>query len=210
MKNIPLLVGTLIGTLVLVFVVAFVFSKKASAPVNMMKLVGDERLATGSAQPKVTIVEFSDFQCPACKASEPLVKQLVVSNQDTVKLIYRHFPLAQHQYSTMAALAAETAAIINTSKFWEMHNLLFEKQEEWSAQQSDEVIKTFGMYAENIGIPADLMEKSIQAKTFRSKVELDVADATSLGINSTPTFYVNGQRVQISDLQSTVEKLLQQ
>ena len=110
----------------------------------------------------------------------------------------------------MAALAAETAASISVPKFWEMHDLLFLKQEEWSALNPDEVIKTFGTYAENIGIPADLMQQSIQAKTFQSKVELDVADATALGVNSTPTFYVNGQKVQTGDLQSAVEKLLQQ
>lgn len=210
MKNIPLLIGTLIGTVVLVFVVALVFSKKASAPVDMAKLVDQARLATGSAQPKVTIVEFSDFQCPACKTAEPVVKQLVVNNKDTVKLVYRHFPLTQHQYSTTAALAAETAASISIPKFWEMHDLLFEKQEQWSAQKADEVIKTFGSYAESIGIPAELMEKAVQDKTFRSKVEFDTAEATTLGVNSTPTFYVNGQKVQIGDLQSTVEKLLQQ
>ena len=210
MKNIPLLLGTLIGTFALVFVVAFVFSKKASAPVNIVKLVDEARLATGSAQPKVTIVEFSDFQCPACKVAAPLVKQLVVNNKDTVKLVYRHFPLAQHQNSTAAALAAETAASVSIPKFWEMHDLLFEKQEEWSPQKTDEVIKTFGTYATSIGIPAELMEKSVQDKTFRSKVEFDAAAASTFGVNSTPTFYVNGQKVQISDLQSTVEKLLQQ
>lgn len=210
MKNIPLLLGTLIGTVVLVFVVAFVFSKKASAPIDMPKLVEDARLATGSAQPKVTIVEFSDFQCPACKIAAPLVKQLVVKNQDAVKLVYRHFPLTQHQNSTAAALAAETAASVGIPKFWEMHDLLFEKQEEWSPQKTDEVIKTFGTYAEKIGIPAELMEKSIQGKVFRSRVELDAAAASAFGVNSTPTFYVNGQKAQISDLQSTVEKLLQQ
>lgn len=210
MKNIPLLLGTLIGTFVLVFVVAFVFSKKASAPVDTVKLVDEARLATGSAQPKVTIVEFSDFQCPACKVAEPLVKQLVVNNKDTVKLVYRHFPLTQHQHSTVAALAAETAASVSIPKFWEMHDLLFEKQEEWSPQKADEVIKTFGTYAEKIGIPAELMEKSVQEKVFRSKVEFDAAAASTFGVSSTPTFYVNGQKVQISDLQSTVEKLLQQ
>ncbi len=210
MKNIPLLLGTLIGTVVLVFVVAFVFSKKASAPVDTVKLVDGARLATGSAQPKVIIVEFSDFQCPACKTAEPLVKQLVVKNKDTVKLVYRHFPLTQHQNSTVAALAAETAASVSIQKFWEMHDLLFEKQEEWSPQKADEVIKTFGVYAESIGIPADLMEKSVQEKVFRSKVELDTAAASMFGVSSTPTFYVNEQKVQISDLQSTVEKLLQQ
>ena len=210
MKNIPLLLATLIGTVLLVFVVAFVFSKKASAPVDTVKLAADSRLATGSAQPKVTIVEFSDFQCPACKAAEPLVKQLVVKNKDAVKFVYRHFPLTQHQNSMAAALAAETAASVSIPKFWEMHDLLFEKQEEWSPQKADEVIKTFGTYAERLGIPADLMEKSIQGKVFRSKVDIDVAAASTFGVSSTPTFYVNGQKVQMTDLQSAVEKLLQQ
>ncbi|MBI5151485.1 MAG: thioredoxin domain-containing protein [Candidatus Pacebacteria bacterium] len=206
MKNIPLLLGTLIGTFLLVFVVAFMFSNKAGAPVEQTRLLGDAHNATGSAQPKVTIVEFSDLQCPACKAAQPLVKKIVEANPNEVKLVYRHFPLSQHKYAQLAALAAETAG--SMGKFWPYHDRLFEQQEVWGTETQENVLNIFKDFAKEFSIPPDLMEQSLKTKTFEQKVAQDIADGTALGVNSTPTFFVNGQRTQTADLQSTVEKYL--
>lgn len=206
MKNIPLLLLTLVGTFALVIAVAVIFSKKASEPLEQTRLVGDMRNATGSAQPKVTIVEFSDFQCPACKAAQPLVKQLLQTYKDNVKFVYRNFPLPQHQYARLAALAAETAGSVG--KYWEYHDKLFATQEEWSALKENEVVDRFVLFAEELKIPGELMQESLKSKTFEKTISQDVADGNALGVSSTPSFYVNGQRIQISDLQSTVENLL--
>ncbi len=206
MKNIPLFILTLVGTFALVIAVSVIFSKKASQPLDQTRLTNDMKNATGSAQPKVTIVEFSDFQCPACKAASPLVKQLVSTYKDQVKLVYRNFPLPQHQYGQLAAMAAETAGSVG--KYWEFHDVLFEKQEEWSALQENQVIDQFAKYAESVNIPGDLMRQSLKEKTFESRVLKDVADGNALGVSSTPSFYVNGQRIQTSSLQQTVENLL--
>lgn len=206
MKNIPLFLITLLGTFALVIGVSVIFSKKASQPLDQTRLFGDMRNATGSAQPKVTIVEFSDFQCPACKAASPAVKQLVEKHQDQVKLVYRNFPLPQHQYSQVAALAAETAGSVG--KYWEFHDILFDKQEEWSVLKENEVADQFAKYAERVKIPGDLMRESLKSKTFEKAITQDVADANALGVSSTPSFYVNGQRIQLGDLQQTVENIL--
>ena len=206
MKNIPLFILTLVGTFALVIAVSVIFSKKASQPLDQNRLTGEARNATGSAQPKAIIVEFSDFQCPACKAAAPLVKQLVTKYQDQIKFIYRNFPLPQHQYGQLAALAAETAGSVG--KYWEFHDVLFEKQEEWSALKENEVVDQFVKYAESIKIPGDLMRQSLKEKTFENVVLKDIADGNALGVSSTPSFYVNGQRIQTSNVQQTVENLL--
>lgn len=206
MKNIPLFILTLVGTFALVIAVAVIFSKKASQPLDQTRLVGDMHNATGSAQPKVMIVEFSDFQCPACKAAQPLVKQLMQTYKDNVKLVYRNFPLPQHQYARLAALAAETAGSVG--KYWEYHDKLFATQEEWSALKENEVVDRFVLFAEELKIPGELMQESLKSKTFENVIIQDIADGDKLGVSSTPSFYVNGQRIPISDLQSTVENLL--
>jgi len=206
MKNIPLFLLTFGGTFALILGVSFIFSKKAAQPLNQTRLEGDMRNATGSAQPKVTIIEFSDFQCPACKAAQPLVKQLTSANKETVKFVYRNFPLPQHQYAQLAALAAETAGSVG--KYWEYHDKLFATQEEWGALKENEVVDRFVQLAEELNIPGDLMRQSLQSKTFEKSILQDISDGNALGVSSTPSFYVNGQRVQISDLQQTVENLV--
>lgn len=206
MKNIPLFILTLIGTFALVIAVSVIFSKKASQPLDQSRLTGEARNATGSAQPKATIVEFSDFQCPTCKVAAPLVKQLVTKYQDQIKFVYRNFPLPQHQYGQLAALAAETAGSVG--KYWEFHDILFEKQEEWSVLKENEVVDRFAAYAESVKIPADLMRQSLKEKTFEKIVLQDAADGNALGVSSTPSFYIDGKRVQLNDLQQTVENLL--
>lgn len=206
MKNIPLLIGTILAMIALVVGVAVIFSKKANAPIEMTRVVGDTTNATGSAQPIATLVEFSDFQCPACAAAYPLVKEIVDKNLEKMRFVYRHYPLPQHQNAQLAALAAETAASVD--KFWQYHDVLFEKQSEWQGLSNDDAIKKFADYAQAIGIPSELMQQSLKTKTFEQRVLKDMSDAGALGVSSTPTFYLNGQKVQISELQAAVENLL--
>lgn len=207
MKNIPLLAGVLLGTLVLVIAVAVIFSKKASAPLPLSRLVGQERHATGSAQPKVTLVEFSDFQCPACRAAQPLVKSVVEKYPNDLKFIYRHFPLTTiHKNAELAANAAE--AVGSVGKFWQYHDMLFERQNEWGEKSAQEATDLLISYAVELGVPKELLETSLKEKSFQQFVTQDVADGNAIGISATPTFFVNGQKVFAEDLESTVANLL--
>jgi len=114
MKNLPLLIGTIIGTLILVGGIAFFFSKEttvSSQPVDQAELVSGTNNKVGGENPVATIVEFSDLQCPACRASQPLVKAVLEEYGDQVQLVYRHFPLDQiHPFARTAAIASEIAA----------------------------------------------------------------------------------------------------
>jgi protein-disulfide isomerase len=207
MKNVWLLFGTLVGMLVVVIGIAVVFTQKATAPIDMTRLLGDARIATGSATPKVTIVEFSDLQCPACKAAAPLTKSIVQQYPNEVKLVYRHFPLVTiHKNAYDAALAAETA--LNAGKFWEYHDILFERQDEWSELSAEEARAKFVEYAQVIGVDPEFMKTGLSQRSFETTITRDVSDANAVGIFSTPSFYVNGQAVQTQDLAETVENLV--
>lgn len=144
--------------------------------------------ATSTA--KVTIIEYSDFQCPACRAYHPMVKELLAANPE-VKFIYRHFPLGQHFNAKKAAIAAEAAGL--QGKFWEMHDILFEEQDDWAPMVNPN--RKFIGYAESLGLDAAKFEQDLSSGDLRLKVDQDMASGHPNGVNSTPTFFVNGVKV---------------
>ncbi len=197
MKNIPLLLVTILGTLALVIGVAVVFSRNTQqvTSIDRGQIENGARLVKGPDTAKVVIVEFSDFQCPACRAIEPLVKQVATQYPNDVKIIYRHFPLTQiHPYAQIAAQASEVAA--DQGKFWEMHDILFDRQDQWTSLGSQEaVIDTLATYAQELGIDKQVLTEKIQSDSIKSNVAQDVSLATQLKVDATPTIYVNGQKV---------------
>lgn len=211
MKNLPLLIGTIVLTLAAIVGVAFFFSNSSNEPATADRSVveGNTQLVRGPESAKVTIVEFSDFQCPACRAVQPLVKGVVDQFPEDVRLIYRHFPLLDiHPNAMLAAQASEVAA--DEGKFWEMHDLLFANQDQWSSiRNQDELINTFGDYAQQIQIDKQLLVEKIQSDEIRDRVTRDMALGTQLRVNATPTIYVNGQQLSApQQLLTVVEQTL--
>lgn len=211
MKNIPLLLATIIGSLVLVVGVAVMFSRPTQGPVQQLDpalVAGESRISTGSAEAKITVVEFSDFQCPACRAAAPLVEQIAATYPQDVKLVYRYFPLTNiHQYALLAAQAAEVAH--TEGKFWPMHDLLFENQGSWSKLKSnDEAKEVFAGYAQQLGIDKAVFLERIESESVKDAVAKDLAAGYSVKIQGTPTFFVNGQQTAPESLTTTIESYL--
>lgn len=170
-------------------------SKQAPAQVQGVKadatlLTRDDsyRIATDSA--KVTVVEFADFQCPACGIVYPTVKRIEDEYKGRVNFVFRHFPLPQHKNGMVASLAAEAAG--EQSKFWEMYARLFENQDKWS--ESTSVMDNFTEYAGELGLDRDKFRQSVENKKFADKIKRDQDDGFALGVNSTPTFFINGEK----------------
>ncbi|MBI2598994.1 DsbA family protein [Candidatus Curtissbacteria bacterium] len=140
--------------------------------------------STASAQ----IVEFGDYQCPACGQAHPIVKQFLKDHGGSVYFVYRHFPLTQiHSNANPAARAAEAAG--KQGKFWEMHDILFERQGAWS-QMSDPQGK-FEEYARELGL--DLEKFKANREEAIGKINADADLGERAGVQSTPTFIINGQ-----------------
>lgn len=141
----------------------------------------------------VTIVEFSDFQCPACASAHPALKQVLDENADTVALIYRHFPLLNiHPNAQAAAYAAEAAG--EQGQFWEAHDWLFENQSQWEeAEVSAEYF--YDQLGEELGLDRDQFLADYEKDELRQKVADDFAAGREFDVSSTPTFFVNGKRV---------------
>lgn len=147
----------------------------------------------GAQSGKVTLVEFGDFQCPACAAYEPIVKQVLADNPDTVKLVYRHFPLVQiHKNALGAAIATESAAL--QGKFWEMHDILYDKQSEWgNALNARDYFLT---YATTIGLDTQKFQAELSNKALEDKVLAEYREGIRLQVQGTPTFFLNGEKLE--------------
>lgn len=194
MNQAKLVVGILVGTVIVLAGAGWLITKLEGNGSKLVDAVGEARLATGSAQAKVTIVEFSDFQCPACQQAEAAIKQILADYPQEVRLVYRHLPLIQiHKQAMAAAELAEAAAA--AGKFWEMHDLLFERQNEWVENGGK-----LAEYGQELGISWD--------GTYKDKIDQDVSAARNLGINATPTFFVNGKKTNVVKLKAVVEEEL--
>lgn len=186
--------ATLILTAVLLFGGIFFLSRSSNNNTSNSNIVQidyskGQKIGTGSA--KVKLVEFSDFQCPACAAVEPYLEKLRSTYPDQLQLIYRHFPLPQHKFGRLAANLAEAAG--EEGKFWEIHKKLFETQEQWSGLT--EPTAFFLGLARELGLNEDKVKQALEEDAFKAKIDDDVAEGYRLRINSTPTFFLNGQKL---------------
>jgi len=136
----------------------------------------------------VEIIEFSDFQCPACGAAYPQVEEFLKNNSYKVTYIYKHFPLTSiHKYAQKAAEASECAA--DQGKFWEYYNKLFQNQQRLA--KSDLV-----NYAEQIGLDTKNFTACLESGVMSGRVSDDFNEGNRKGVRATPTFFINGRKVE--------------
>lgn len=208
MKNIPLLVGSLLITLFAVIGVSVLFTQKTNTPVQPVveaALLSDTTHVKGSKEAKVTLVEFSDLQCPACRAVQPLISEILAKNQDDIYFVYRHFPLRGiHLNAAIAARATEAAD--KQGKFWELHDKLFLIQEDWSAEGNPTA--KYLDYAKELGLDVSKFASDLKDSSLDARILADERDGNSIGISATPTFFVNGIRTDVSKLAEAVDSAL--
>lgn len=157
------------------------FEKDALHPLDNIK---------GNRDSKVILIEYSDFECPACRTYYPVLREIYTEFGDRIAFVYRHFPLTSiHANADFAARAAEAAG--KQDKFWEMHDLLFQKQAEWS--KVADIVPVFRNYAALVGLDVEQFERDFNSREVKDFVSSQKAHATSLGLPGTPTFVLNGE-----------------
>lgn len=167
---------------------------KLKVPVN------DNDHITGNKNARVELVEYGDYQCPHCGSAHPKVKRIIEKMGNDIKFIFRNFPLATlHPQAKQAAQAAESAGA--QGKFWEMHDLLFENQK--NLQNSD-----LESYAEQLGIDVEEFKNDMDNQAYLRKVESDFESGVRSGVNSTPTFYINGERFDGELNEESIQEIL--
>ena len=146
----------------------------------------------GNPNAPVTIVEYGDFECPACQAYYPVVEQVFAAASSTIRMAFREFPLPQHADAIPAALAAEAAG--DQGKFWDMYNLLYANGNDWD--NLSDPTSVFDGYAQKIGLNMTQFTTDMNSTTTAQKISDSVSVGTAAGIDATPTFFINGYRIQ--------------
>lgn len=198
MKN-PWVILTII-TIVL-FGGAIAYSKNANEKNNQGVTVTDH--VKGNPDATVTLVEYSDFQCPACSSFQPVVTELMAQYGENIRFEYKHFPLPIHNFAQQAAVAAEAAA--QQGKFFEFHDALFINQKEWSSSATPQTF--FIKYAEELNLDVDKFKMHQNSSVLRDAVRADLNEARELGLTGTPTFFLNGERMQFETFEDFIKQI---
>lgn len=159
---------------------------------------------TGNPDATVTLTEYSDFQCPACGQFHPVVKQLLEKYGDKIRFEYKHYPLPMHPLAPQAAMAAEAAG--QQGKFFEMHDKLFENQKTWSVSQTPQTF--FLQYAEELGLDKAKFVAQMKSSVLRDHINANKEEASKLGLTGTPTFYLNGQKMEFQSMEDFTNPII--
>lgn len=177
----------IVGVIIIAIGGFIVFNKKDAVTANPSEHV------VGTNKYSVRLVEYGDFECPACGQYYPLVKQIKDEYKDLIEFQFRNFPLdALHPAARGAHRAAEAAG--NQGKFFEMHDLLYENQTSWKGTSSP--IETFKSYATQLGLDITRFETDMKSDLTNAIINADVKEGQSTGASGTPTFVLNGKRIE--------------
>lgn len=208
--NTKVIIGSVVATLAIIVGAAFLFTGTPPQTASAEALPANEIIrdagynSQGPDTAPVTIVEFSDLQCPACQAFSPVLKALVEQNPQNVRLVYRHFPLPQHPLARPAALAAEAAG--QQGKFWEYHDLVFENQQTLTDD-------SFEQFATQLELDMEQFNAYRDSEEAKATLQTDLSYARTIGVTGTPTIYINGIKMEarsLPELQAQVESIVSQ
>tara|TARA_B100002051_G_C16742907_1_gene645474 strand:+ start:3891 stop:4577 length:687 start_codon:yes stop_codon:yes gene_type:complete len=185
MKNPWVIIG--IVTIVL-FGGAFLISSNSAKQANEGVVVQDQ--VKGNKEASVELVKYSDLQCPSCAQAAMVVDDILERHGDSIKFEYRHFPFLSNA-SAQAALAAEAAG--QQGKFYEMHDMIFQNQAEWSGGAAANTF--FAKYAEEIGLDMDQYRRHLGSSVLRDRIQSQFNGGREIGVTGTPTFFLNGERL---------------
>ncbi len=184
------------GAMVAIFAGLLLFKNDAQAPTVDGQVTNH---TYGEGQSGVTVVEYGDFQCPACFSYFPLVAQVKEKYKDQIKFQFRHFPIVSaHRNAKAAHRAAEAAS--QQSKFWEMHDLLYANQKSW--QDSNNAAQVFEGYANQIGLDIEKYKQDVVDASTAANIDADFKQGEKDGVQGTPTFFIEGKKHETEDIRS--------
>lgn len=182
---------------VALFVGAFVFGKSNNSNNSNQTNVPATNHTQGNPEAKVTLLEYGDFQCPACGSYYPIVKEVKAKYGDQLKFQFRHFPIVGIHPNAMAAHRAAEAAD-KQGKFWEMHDVLYEQQSAWV--NNTNVAAIFEAYATQLGLNIDQYKQDLTAVATKDAIDADIQAGKDADVSGTPSFFINGEPIDNNDV----------
>jgi len=158
----------------------------------------------GKKDSKVVLVEYGDFQCPACFGAHPNIQALSEKYKDQIAFVFRNFPLtAIHPNALAAAAAAEAAGL--QGKYWEMNNSIYNNQDAWKTATASERTAIFVGFAKELGLNTESFTKDISSPSVTKKINFDLALGKKDGVSGTPSFTINGVKQSDEIVTDTVQ-----
>lgn len=183
------------AVLIVVLGLVYVVSRDNNRPVKNTDIASSTIFAIkaddhvkGNPASKIILVEYSDFQCPACALYSPITDRIAQDYKEQIQFVYRHYPLPQHKNAKVASYAAEAAG--KQGKFFEMGDIIFSKQNDWTSSIVPETL--FEQYALSLGLNMDQFKKDSISKEVKDRVARDYTEGTNIPITATPSFFLNG------------------
>jgi len=192
MKNISSVVIIIVCVLALAGLV-YLSGTSANNSRSLSEITEGEHIY-GNPNAEITLIEYSDFQCPACSAYREPVKNIVDKYNDKIRFVYRHYPLSQHFNAVIAAQYAEAAG--KQGKFWEMYDLLFINQNEWSDKRDVELTDIYEKYAKSLNLDIDKLKIDVNDESLMKKIQDDWKSGQRVKVNWTPTFFLDEVKLQ--------------
>jgi len=185
-------IAVVVLTLIVVGLIALVTASNNQSATGVLSLpvqAGEWTTGGANASSTISLVEYSDFQCPACAFYAPWVKQLLSDIPELV-LTYRYFPLTQiHQNADLSAQAVEAAG--RQGRFWEMNEAVFAHQQDWA--ESSQAEPLFMEYAQGLGIDPVKFKQNLDSQSVKDKISQDLKSGLDSGVTGTPSFYLDGK-----------------
>jgi protein-disulfide isomerase len=197
----------IVVVVILVFVGIFLFTGNKSG--GNKSSGGNSNTLTqhveGQGKDNVTLVEYGDYECPYCEQYYPIVKQAQAEFNDQIHFQFRNFPLVSiHQNAFAGARAAEAAGL--QGKFWQMHDLLYDDQSQWS--QSSDPTPFFNQYAQQLGLNVTQFKSDYASDKVNNLINADMGEGNKLGITGTPAFFLDGKQIQVGESLPAFEKVI--
>ncbi len=158
----------------------------------MEKISLENTPSKGAENGQVTVVEYSDFQCPFCKKGKDMLPVILKEYGDDVTIYFKQLPLPNHNWAMKASIASLCASEQGNDKFWEFHDKIFDNQDKIKLATADDIFKS---YAKDLGLNTREFDQCLESKEIAARVQADLKEAQAIGVNSTPTFIVNGMKV---------------
>lgn len=193
-----------IGLIIWEMVAASNKAERENMGVSEVDKISSSDWVRGATTSPIILVEYSDFQCPACAAYMPIVEEFIQKNPE-IAFVYRHFPLPQHGNAIQASITAEAAG--KQGKFWEMYRIIFENQLNWQDSKTAKTI--FESYAKELSLDIEKYNKDIESESILQKITNDTKSGLKAGVNSTPSFFVNGKKINVPNNYEQFKKLVE-